>query len=125
MRVALFFVGVALFAVAGCAPSAETLIEQELAIVRDATATLETITDAETAQAAAPKLAGLQEQLKDLLPQMKKLGLSTDERRAVESDYEEQMQSAAQAFLTEAERVRKLGLRTAGLSDLNEILPSL
>jgi hypothetical protein len=70
----------ALCALVGCGRSPDSLIARQINILDQAGDTLATVTDEASAKAAAPRLAGLRRQIDDLIPRVKALKLSDDDR---------------------------------------------
>ena len=117
-----WFVAAALLICAGCNRSPETLIARQISILDETADALATIEDEESARAAAPTLSKLQQRLRDLIPEVKALELSTEEREALEEDHREEMKAALAKYQTQLARVRKLKLKAGGLSHLESAI---
>jgi hypothetical protein len=116
------FVAVAVLACCGCNRSPENLIARQVSILDETADALATIEDEESAKAAAPTLSKLQQRLRDLIPQVKALELSTEEREALEDEHRDAMKAALEKYQTQLARVRKLELKAGGLSHLESAI---
>ena len=116
------FVAIALLTCAGCNRSPETLIARQISILDETADALATIEDEESAKAAAPTLSKLQQRLRDLIPEVKALELSTEERDALEDEHRDAMKAALAKYQTQLARVRKLELKAGGLSHLESAI---
>lgn len=112
-----------LFAVVtGCGRGPEALISRQIALLSQTADTLATITDEASAKAAAPKLVHLQRDMDALVPQVKALKLSEEDRQQLEDEHRDAMQSALGKYEAELQRVRGLKLRAGGLSELEKAI---
>ena len=111
-----------ILAFAGCSRSPENLIARQISILDETADALATIEDEESAKAAAPTLSKLQQRLRDLIPEVKALELSTEERDALEDEHREEMKAALAKYQTQLARVRKLELKAGGLSHLESAI---
>jgi len=107
-------------ALAGCDRTPEALISRQVAILDETAETLATISDEESAKAAAPKLAELQQEFNSLVPRVKALKLSDAAQEQLEDEHRDEMNDALERFQTELARVRTLDLKAGGLSELDE-----
>jgi hypothetical protein len=112
------FISALLLGFAGCSRSPENLIVRQIAVLDETADALATITDEDSAKAAAPTLSKLQRRLSDLIPEVKALELSTEERDALEDEHREPMNAALTKYRSELSRVRQLQLKAGGLSHL-------
>ena len=113
---------VALFALVGCGRSPESLIARQINILDQAGDALATITDEASAEAAAPRLARLRGQIDDLIPRVKALKLSDDDRTKLEEEHRKDMEAALEKYETQLARVLKLDLKVGGLSELEQAI---
>jgi hypothetical protein len=121
-HVCLPLLAVAVIAVVGCGRSPDALIARQIDILDRAGDTLATITDEASAKAAAPRLAGLRRQIDNLIPQVKALKLSPDNRKKVEDEHRSAMEAALEKYETQLARVRQLELKVGGLSELDQAI---
>ena len=113
---------VALFALVGCGRSPESLIARQINILDQAGDALATITDEASAEAAGPRLARLRGQIDDLIPRVKALKLSDDDRTKLEEEHRKDMEAALEKYETQLARVLKLDLKVGGLSELEQAI---
>jgi hypothetical protein len=107
---------------AGCGRSPESLISRQVAILEETAKTLATVTDEASAEAAGPKLGGLQQELNSLVPRVKKLNLTVADKKKLEDQHRDAMNRALEKYQTELARVRNLHLTVGGLSELDEAI---
>jgi hypothetical protein len=108
--------------VTGCGRGPEALISRQIALLSETADTLASITDEASAKAAAPKLVHLQRAMDALVPQVKALKLSEEDRQQLEDEHRDAMQSALGKYEAELQRVRGLKLRAGGLSELEKAI---
>ncbi len=120
------FVLVGILWLAGTAPSGaaddthENVIREAIKSWRDAAATLATIKDQKTAEAAKPKLKRLGEAMRALRKRQDKLAKATDAERAqLQKKFGTSMRAARTNYLKERARVEKI----PGGKDALELLP--
>jgi hypothetical protein len=113
---------VVLLLLTGCGRSPEALITRQIAILDETAETLSTIRDEASAEAAAPKLAQLQQEINALVPRVKALKLSTKAREELEEEHREQMKAALDKYESQLTRVLGLNLSSGGLSELDEAI---
>ena len=111
---------VVLLTFAGCARTPESLITRQIAILDEAASTLSTITDDASANEAAPRLGKLQQELNALVPRVKALNLTSEAKKELEDEHRKELDTALAKYETELARVRKLKLKTGGLSALDD-----
>ena len=113
---------VVLLLLTGCGRSPEALITRQIAILDETAETLSTIRDEASAEAAAPKLAKLQQEINALVPRVKELKLSDSAKEKLEEQHRDALNSALEKYQTELARVRDLHLTVGGLSELDEAI---
>ncbi len=120
MRLSLRAIAVVLLLCSGCGRSAESLIDRQIAILNETATALSTISDQASAEAAAPKLGNLQQEMNSLVPRVKKLDLSAELRQELEDAHRDELNAALDKFQKELARVRALELKVGGLSQLDQ-----
>ena len=121
-HVCLPMLAAAVITAAGCGRSPDALIARQIDILDRAGDTLATITDEASAKAAAPRLTGLRRQIDNLIPRVKALQLSPDDRKSLEEQHREDMEAALKKYETELARIRMLELKVGGLSELDQAI---
>jgi hypothetical protein len=106
----------------GCGRSPDALIARQINILDQAGDTLATITDEASAKTAAPRLAGLRREIDNLIPRVKALRLSVEDRKALEDEHREDMEAALAKYEKELTRVLTLKLKVGGLSELDQAI---
>jgi hypothetical protein len=106
----------------GCGRSPESLIARQIAILDEAGDALASITDAESAELAAPTLSRLQGEINSLVPQVKKLNLTREQREQLEDEHRPDLEAALRKFEEQLKRVRELNLKVGGLSALDDAI---
>jgi hypothetical protein len=89
--------------------SFDPLVKDQLDLYKEATNTLKTIKDKDTAKAAMPKLTKLHERMVNLGERFRKLGRPTDEQRAsLDKKFKSSLMAAHKDFRAEYDRVMKV-----------------
>jgi hypothetical protein len=93
----LVLVGMALVlpvVVAGCSGGADSLLKQQISIMNDIAANLETVKDDASADAAIAKLDKQVDQLTDNMKKMKELKLSPEEQKKLMEKHKTEIENA-------------------------------
>jgi hypothetical protein len=121
-HVCSFIIAVALFALVGCGRSPDALIARQIEILDQAGDTLAAITGESSAKAAAPRLAELRREINNLIPRVKALKLSDEDRKELEDEHRQDMDAALEKYEKELARVLNLKLKVGGLSELDQAI---
>lgn len=116
------FILIAALGIAGCnsEPTHESMAEETAQTLEDLTATLTSITDEASANAAKGKLKELAARFRELQQQKKNLGDASQEKEdELKKKYEDRLTKATKGMLTESTRIRANPTISSVLDEMN------
>jgi hypothetical protein len=119
MRTKSFFLlaGLGLALCAGCGDSADSVMQDGLACMKEMTTVIHSVTDEATAQAAAPKLKALVARIQEIAKRQKALNLSKEQEAALMEKYKPQADEIGKTFGPDFLRIMSLGIKDKDFND--------